>query len=95
MVREKRIELVALLEVLHSFKTANVLEEVKVVVSVDAGTYESVPVNTLQLDVGVVFLEAKVQSFAEVDVGSFDCVHVLTRHFKLVEIEVLSKYFQL
>ena len=49
--------------------------------------------NTLKLDIRVVLLKAKVQSLAEVDVWTFDGVHVFSCHFKLVEIEVLWEYF--
>ena len=82
----------ALLKVFYSFKATDVLEEIKVAVGVNASANESVPVNTLKLDISVVLLKAKVQSLSEVDVRTFDCVHVLASHFKLVEIEVLWEY---
>ena len=47
MVSEERVELNALLEVFHSFETADVFEEVEVAVGVNARTDQSVPVNTL------------------------------------------------
>ena len=87
VVSEERVELNALLEVLHGFETADVLEEVEVAVSVNACADESVPVDTLKLDVGVVLLEREVERLAEVDVGTLDGVHILAGHFKLVEVE--------
>ena len=88
MVSEERIELDALFEVFYGFKAADVLEEVEVAVGVHASANQSVPVDALQLDVGIVLLELEVKRLAEVDVGALDCVHVLASHLKLVEIEV-------
>ena len=82
-------------EILGCFQASNILEEIKVSVSVDAGTDHAMPVNTLQFDVRIVLLEVKVQSTSEVDVGTLNCMHVLTRHFKLVEIEVFGEYLHL
>ena len=60
VVSEERIELDALFEVLYGFEAADVLEEVKVAVSVHASADEPVPVDTLQLYVSVVLLEREV-----------------------------------
>ena len=89
VVGEESVELQALLEVLDCFQTADVFHEVEIPVRVYAGLNESVPVDALQLDVGIVLLKAEVQRFSEVDVRSLDRVHVLTRHLELVEVEVL------
>jgi hypothetical protein len=89
VVGEERVELDALLEVLDGFEATDVLEEVEVAVSVDAGADEAVPVDALEADVSVVLLEREGQGLAEVDVGTLDGVHVLAGHFKLVEVEVL------
>lgn len=51
--------------------------------------------DALELDVGVVLLELEVDRFVEVDVGALDGVHVLSRHFKLVEVEVLGEHLHL
>ena len=93
VVGKERVELQALFEVFDGFKATNVLEEVKVAVSVDAGADQSVPVDALELDVGVVDLKVEGQSLGEVDVGTFDGVHILSCSFKLVELEVLGENF--
>ena len=91
MVSEERVELNALFEVLHSFETADVLEEVEVAISVNARSDQSVPVDALKLDVGIVLLEREVERLAKVDVGTLDGVHILAGHFKLVEVEVFRE----
>ena len=50
------------------------------------------PVHALDLNVSVVFLELEVNCFVEVNVGTLNCVHVLSRHFKLVEVEVFWEH---
>ena len=89
VVSEESVKLNALLEVLDSFHTSDLLQEIEVSVHVDAGTDESMPVDTLNSDVGIILLELEVDSLEEVDVGTLNCVHVLTRHLKLVEVKVL------
>lgn len=91
MVSEERVELNALFEVLHSFETADVLEEVEVAISVNARSDQSVPVDALKLDVGIVLLEREVERLAKVDVGTLDGVHIFASHFKLVEVEVFRE----
>ena len=95
VISEESVQLETLLKVLNSFEATNVLEEVEVAVSVDAGTDESVPVNALQLDVRVVDLEVEVEGLREVYVGTFDCVHVFASRLKLIELEVLREHFHL
>ena len=92
MIGEESIELDALLEVLRRLQASDVLEEVEVSICIDACFDHSVPVDALQLDVGVVLLEVEVESATEPNVGTLDSVHVLTRHFKLVEVKVLWEY---
>lgn len=53
------------------------------------------PVDTLESDVGVVLLELEVDSLIEVNVGSFDGMHIFMDHFKLVEVEVLWKHLHI
>jgi hypothetical protein len=91
VIRKEGIELNALFEVLYGFEAADVLKEIEVAVGVDAGADESVPVDALELDVGVVLLEGEVKRFAEVDVRTLDGVHVLTSHLKLVEVKVFGE----
>ena len=91
MVGEERVELNALFEVLYGFEATDVFEEVEVAVSVNACADESVPMDALKLDVGVVLLEREVERLAEVDVGTLDGVHIFASHFKLVEIEVFRE----
>ena len=51
--------------------------------------------DALDLDVGIVLLEFEVNCFEEVDVGTFDCVHVHPSHFELVEVKVLREHLHL
>ena len=90
---EKGVELDALLEVSDCLKATDVLHEVKVAEGVDTSFDHSVPVDTLELDVGVILLELEVERLAEVDVWSLDGKHILFRHLKLTEIEVLWEHF--
>ena len=92
MISEEGIQLHALLEVFYSFSASDLLKEIKVTIDVNASSNESMPVNTLELDVGVVLLKLEVNSLKEVDVGSFDSVHILSCHFELVEVEVLGEH---
>jgi hypothetical protein len=91
VVGEEGVELDALFEVLDGLHAADLLEEVEVAVDVDAGADQSVPVDALQLDVGVVLLELEVDRLVEVDVGPLYCVHVLSGHLELVEVEILGE----
>ena len=92
MIGEEGVELHALLEVLNSFCAPDLLKEIEVTINVDAGADKSVPVDALQLDVGVVLLKLEVDRLEEVDVGTFDRVHVLSSHLELVEIKVLGEH---
>ena len=92
MIGEEPVQLDALLEVLSRLEASNILEEIKVAVCVDARLDHSVPVDALQLDVGVVLLEVEVERAAKPDVWTFDGVHVFTSHLELVEVEVLGEY---
>jgi hypothetical protein len=91
VISEEGIELDALFEVLYGFEAADVLKEIEVAVGVDAGADKSVPVDALELDVGIVLLEGEVERLAEVDVGTLDGVHVLASHLELVEVEVFGE----
>ena len=91
MLGEEGIQGHALLEVLRRLEALDVLKELEVAVGVDAGPDDSLPVDALQLDVGVVLLEVEVQGRAEINVGALDRVHIITSHFKLIEVEVLWK----
>jgi len=96
---EECVKLDALLEVLDGLEATDVLEELEITEGVHASADKSVPVNTLQLDVGVVLLEGEGQRLGEVDVRALDGVHVLATHLKLVEVEVFREnlhfYFSL
>lgn len=76
MVGEEGVELHALLEVLYCFYAPDLLKEIEVTINVNASSDQSVPVDTLNLDVGVVLLKLEVNSLKEVNVGPLDCVHV-------------------
>ena len=95
VVSEESVQLDALLEVLDSLHASNLLQEVEVAVDVDACTDETVPVDALKLDIGIVLLELEVHSLEEVDVRTLNGVHVVARHLKLIEIEVLGEDFHL
>ena len=92
VVGEEGVELEALLEVLGGLEAANVLQHVKVTVRVNACLDESVPVDALETDVGVVLLEAEVHGGVEANVWTLDGVHVFTRHLELVEVEVFWEH---
>jgi hypothetical protein len=51
--------------------------------------------NTLQLEVGVVFLELELNGLVEVNVRSLDRVHILLGQLKLVEFKVFREYLHL
>ena len=74
---EEGVKLDALLEVLDGLEATDVLEELEIAEGVDASADKSVPVNTLQLNVGVVLLERERQCLGEVDVRALDSVHIL------------------
>jgi|SanBayMetagenome_1026888.scaffolds.fasta_scaffold124921_1 hypothetical protein len=57
---EERVQFNALLEIIDGLEAADVLHEVEVAESVDACSDHSMPVDALQLDVGVVLLELEV-----------------------------------
>ena len=86
---EECIQRHTLLEVLCRLEALDVFQELEVSVSINTGSNNSLPVDALQLDVGVVLLEVKVQGRTEIDVGALDRVHIITSHFKLIEVEVL------
>ena len=92
VVSEETIQLYALLEVLDGLHASDVLEEIEITVNVNAGSDKSVPVNTLQLKIGVVLLELEHDSLSEVNVWSLDRMHVFSRHLKLIEIEVFREH---
>ena len=92
MVGEEGVELDALLEILYCFNASNLLKEIEVTINVDASSDQSVPMHTLQLDVGVVLLKLEVNSLKEVNVGSLNRVHIHSQHLKLVVIKVLGEH---
>ena len=91
VVCKEIIQLNALSEILVCLHASNVLEHVEVSVHIDASSDQSVPVNALQLDVCIVFLELEIDSFAEVNIRSLDSMHILPSHFELGEVIVLWK----
>ena len=85
---EECIQRHTLLEVLCRLKALDVFQELEVSVSINTGSNDSLPVDALQLDVGVVLLEVEVQGRTEINVGALNRVHIITSHFKLIEVEV-------
>ena len=95
VISEKVVQLDALSEVLVGLKASNVLHHVEVAVHVHASADKSVPVNALELDVGVVLLELEVNSLDEVNVRPLDGVHILASHLELGEVVVLWEHFHI
>ena len=95
VVSEEGIQLDALLEVLDGLHASDLFQEIEVAVDVDACADESVPVDALNANVGVVLLELEVDSLEEVDVWTLNGVHVVTRHLELVEVKVLGEHLHL
>ena len=85
---EECIQRYTLLEVLCCLKTLDIFQEFEVPISVHACSNYSLPVDALQLDIGVVLLEVEVQGRTEINVGALNRVHIITSHFKLIEVEV-------
>ena len=79
-------------EVFDGLHAADLFQEIEVAVDIHAGSDQSVPVDTLQLDVGIVLLELEVNGLVEVYVGTLDGVHVHARHLKLVEVKILWEH---
>ena len=65
VVSEEGVELEALLEVLGGLEAADVLEHVEVTLGIGASVDKAVPVDALQLDVGVVLLVVETHGAAE------------------------------
>jgi len=95
MVSKESIQLDALFKVFHCFHAPDLFEEIKVAVDINTGSDKSVPVDALKLNVGIVLLKLKVYCFVEVDIGSLDCMHILSGHLKLIEIEILGEHLHL
>ncbi len=95
MVGKETIELNALLEIFDSFEASNVFQEIKISVNINACSDKSMPVDTLQFNISVVFLEFEIDRHTEVDVRSLDCVHIFTSHLELIELEVFWKYLHI
>ena len=95
MVSEESVQLDALLEIFDGLHASDLLQEVEVTINVDACTDQSVPMDALESDVGVVLLELEVNCLEEVNVRALNGVHVVARHLKLIEIEVLGEDFHL
>ena len=92
VVSKETVELDTLLKILNGLHASDVLEEVEVSKNVDASSNESMPVDTLEFNVGVVLLELKVNCLSKVDVWSLDGMHVFTRHLELVEVEIFWEH---
>ena len=92
VVSKETVKLDALSEILNRLQASDVLEEVEIAEDVDASSNESMPVNALQLDIGVILLELKVDCFSEVDIWSLDGMHVFTRHLELGEVEIFREH---
>ena len=89
MVGKECVQSQTLSEVLGGFQAADVVEHVEVSVSVGTSSDKSLPVDALELDVGMVLLELEVHEESEVNVWALDAVLVLTGHDELVEVKHL------
>ena len=76
-------------EVFIGFETADVFKHVEVSIGIDASSNKSLPMDALELDVGVILLELELHEESEVNVWALDGVLVLTGHDELVEIKHL------
>ena len=76
----------------ETYLASDIPQEFKVAENIDAGRQESVPVNALEFDVGVIFLEAEVQSFIKVDIWPLDSKHVFCVHVELTELKVFWEH---
>ena len=92
VVSKETVKLNALSEVLNTLHTSNMLKEVEISENVDASSDESVPMDALQFNVGIILLELEVNCLAKIDIWSFDGMHVFTRHLKLIEVEILREH---
>ena len=95
MVSEESIELNTLSEVFDYLDTSNVFKEIEISIMINRSSDKSVPVDTLELYVGIVLLEFEAHEVTKVDVWSLNCMHILSCHFKLVEIEVLGEHLHI
>ena len=75
-----------------TYHTSDVLQELKVAEDVDACEDKFMPMDTLQFNVGMVFLEVKVKCLEEVDVWALDAVRALSCEAELSHVEVLWEY---
>jgi len=91
VVSEESVQLDALLEIFDGLHASDLLQEVEVTINVDACSDQSVPMDALESDVGVVLLELEVNCLEEVNVRALNGVHVVARHLKLIEVEVLGE----
>ena len=95
MVSKECIQLDALLEVLDCLSAPDLFQEIEVAIYIDTSSNQSVPMNTLNPYVSIVFLKLEVDGFEEIDVWSLDGVHVLSSHLKLIKIEVFREHLHL
>ena len=95
MVGEEIIQLNALSEVLVCLHASDVLQHIEVSVNINACSDQSLPVNALQLDVGVVLLELEVDRLTKVNIRSLDGVHIFSSHLELREVVVLGEYLHI
>lgn len=95
VICKEGVQLNALFEILNGFCASNLFKEIEVAVYIDTGSDKSMPMHTLNLDVGIILLELEVYCFIEVYVRSLNCVHVASCHLKLVEIKVFWEHLHL
>ena len=95
VISEEIVKLNALAEVLNGLKASEIFKELKVSVNIEASSNKSMPVDALNFDVSVVFLELEVDHLNEIDVWPLDSVHVFSSHLKLIEIVVFGEYLHI
>ena len=93
VVGEEGVQRQRLSKVLCSLENSDILGTVEVPEHIDSCNEEFPPVDRLQFDIRVVFLERKVQRLVEIDVWSLNSMHALLIHRELSWVEVLWEDF--
>ena len=94
VVSIERIQLERLSEVFCNLESSNLSKPLEVTILIDLSSQNSVPLDSLKLQVRRIFLELEIcDCLVEIDVGSLDGVRVLSGHLELVEVEILWENF--
>ena len=83
------------MEIDGSFKTLDLFEEVEISIDIDACLNESLEVDALKFDVGLILLILEWHRGAKVDVWSLDGVEVERGGLELLQIVIFREHFHL